>query len=255
MPSTQVSFRLREPGFLRTYEGTWRVKPTGQPALNLHTRITTTSSPGATAAPGRQHPLPGVLASISTPLLLAPQQQHAPQLCCSNDNSRSSSRPASCVVHVQGLRMSPKVAPPSPLGGLLRNHAAAQVEDMMRGLLAAATRLHTEQQLLEVQAQQQAAAAAAAAAAVATQWVSGVGCNLLNPTSGNCSRRSSSSGSSVSRGSSVETSEQGGAGGGVYQHGAMRSAALRWAGVGNPCTGMALSHRLSLSDDCSSIEP
>ena len=34
---TQVHFKLREPGFLRVYEGTWRITPAGAAALNLPT--------------------------------------------------------------------------------------------------------------------------------------------------------------------------------------------------------------------------
>ncbi|GFH24750.1 uncharacterized protein HaLaN_22603 [Haematococcus lacustris] len=31
-----VTFRLREPGFLRTYEGTWQIIPKGSTGLHLH---------------------------------------------------------------------------------------------------------------------------------------------------------------------------------------------------------------------------
>ncbi|GFH33175.1 uncharacterized protein HaLaN_32502, partial [Haematococcus lacustris] len=31
-----VTFKLREPGFLRTYEGTWQIIPKGSNGLHLH---------------------------------------------------------------------------------------------------------------------------------------------------------------------------------------------------------------------------
>ncbi|GFH32504.1 hypothetical protein HaLaN_31736 [Haematococcus lacustris] len=48
------------------------------------------------------------------------------------------------VVRVKGMLMSPKLAPPYPLGGLLKGQVISQIQDMLKGLMAAAQHAATE---------------------------------------------------------------------------------------------------------------
>ncbi|KAL6762039.1 hypothetical protein V8C86DRAFT_714844 [Haematococcus lacustris] len=51
-----VTFRLREPGFLRTYEGTWQIIPKGSTGLHLHRDAMTAQQQRLTSTPGHAGP-------------------------------------------------------------------------------------------------------------------------------------------------------------------------------------------------------
>lgn len=115
----QVTFKLREPGFLRTYQGTWRITPQTTTTTTTVTLPTPGSSSGSSAT------------SISSS---SSSQLHAP--------GRSS---RGATIQVEELLMSPKVTPPPPLNRLLKGLAERQVGAMLQGLVTAATQLHSGQ--------------------------------------------------------------------------------------------------------------
>lgn len=210
-----VNFKLREPGFLKVYEGTWCIVPAGAQQLNMHSGQHNTAAPqqqpaaglalsatrssssgqqqlqscSAQAAASQQqqpwtwsslftyksphHALSSMLASITTPYLFrasAPSVADASAGPASSASSFSSGAaspfggsssgrssldggaastamttvPARSIVRIDRMMVGPKVAPPRPLGALLKNHAITQAEDMLKGLLAAAKQLQVE---------------------------------------------------------------------------------------------------------------
>ncbi|KAL6764421.1 hypothetical protein V8C86DRAFT_1588562 [Haematococcus lacustris] len=254
-----VTFKLREPGFLRTYEGTWQIIPKGSNGLHLHRNALkaqrhvastpTRHAPGATQHhPTSLSPMSEIHGRMSSfcSRLLAPSSPSSPSLpsspsCLavsqhsfSSGPSLAPSTPGACdpsdfstlhsfsgtslasmtagnskqfhqhqhhpahhaatgsctaqgpslsrfagaaqqpagasptpwaeqqvveeeewsqgeagsattsVVRVKGMLMSPKLAPPYPLGGLLKGQVISQIQDMLKGLMAAAQHAATE---------------------------------------------------------------------------------------------------------------
>ncbi len=76
----------------------------------------------------------GFLTQVASRWFKAPQEAQQPAASVASSPCSDQQRhhheeelPARSVVRVSNLRMSPKVAPPAPLGGLLRKHAVSQV--------------------------------------------------------------------------------------------------------------------------------
>ncbi|KAF5836463.1 hypothetical protein DUNSADRAFT_5910 [Dunaliella salina] len=158
-----VSFKLREPGFLRVYEGTWSILPVGADALNPSNRgvvDTGSSTPGlindsarrsssgsskrsslssssgsyqSSSSTGHASTLEGsLLAAMANPQLNSPLTG-----TYKVQNARS-------VVRVSNMMMSPKITPPYPLNTTLKGLAISQVQDMFDGLVAVTLSLEAE---------------------------------------------------------------------------------------------------------------
>ncbi|KAF5836105.1 hypothetical protein DUNSADRAFT_6476 [Dunaliella salina] len=178
-----VSFKLREPGFLRIHEGTWSILPMGADALNPgnHGVLDAWSStPGlingsarrSSNGSGNSSSLSSsstchastlernLLAAMAFPQLNSPlmgtyKAQHsmlnlggsmgASQLPLYQSSPSPGQVPnARSVVRVSNMMMSPKISPPFPLNHTLKSQAISQVQDMFDGLLAATLSLEAE---------------------------------------------------------------------------------------------------------------
>ncbi|KXZ42158.1 hypothetical protein GPECTOR_194g326 [Gonium pectorale] len=176
-----VSFVLREPGFLRKYEGTWTITGPhgGGPGSATTGRRHQLAAAGAPALPKTPcavtpAPRPGLLgafAAINNPFLnvsvknpfgfhmfcltaaadsaAAPPALPAAAAAATDPWVASSllaapRSPTTIVVH---KALSPKVAPPFPINQVLKGHACGQVNDMLEGLLFATARKISETEL------------------------------------------------------------------------------------------------------------
>jgi hypothetical protein len=110
-----ATFHLREPGFLKVYEGTWSIMP----------------------APAKK--LPGDLSRLS-----ARSRPHSSASSLVDDKGKGSDAWGGRTLVSVEKRMAPKIQPPYPLNLALKCTAAAQVKEMLQGIITAALRKKTE---------------------------------------------------------------------------------------------------------------
>ncbi|GLC44231.1 hypothetical protein PLESTB_000755200 [Pleodorina starrii] len=160
-----VSFALREPGFLRTYEGTWTITgPDGRgPGAAPRRDPAATAASASQSAPisafhglggGGVGGLAGLFAAINNPffaaappllaLIRTPDKATHPLPLSMVVETAATPSPASLAVPSRypttiqiRKAISPKISPPYPINQVLKGHASGQVSDMLEGLLAA----------------------------------------------------------------------------------------------------------------------
>ncbi|MEW5298574.1 MAG: hypothetical protein WDW36_001681 [Sanguina aurantia] len=123
-----VSFKLREPGFFKTFEGRWSITAAA-PEVSLHRPTSLPLGGGGGGGDGfgtRGNPL--------AHMQLWMQQGSVTPACAA---------PARSVVHIHNM-MSTQMSPPYPLSLTLKGHGIRQAKDMLKGLLEATTPLVAE---------------------------------------------------------------------------------------------------------------
>lgn len=171
-----VHFELREPGFLKTYEGMWTITGPhgGGPGVMNAGRVSScgssisgssrTSSNGIAMAPFGSakdaeastysgmfsRGLAGFLAAITNPFIALDHQISPPEgsgMSVTSSPPSTPSRSASfsisgrspTKIHIT-KQMCPKITPPYPISLTLKSQVVGQVDDMLTGLLAATGR-------------------------------------------------------------------------------------------------------------------
>lgn len=146
-----VSFKLREPGFLKIYEGKWTITSPDKG----YSRSTSGHSSSNNMLQDAQTGFSNLLASVSNPIMARVAGEHQPSSTptlshvddtaissrTNSSNSSLSSGPprkrALTTIRIE-KKMCPSHSPPYPLNLALKGNAVGQVQDMLRGVLTQA---------------------------------------------------------------------------------------------------------------------